>query len=643
MTTRSDQRPPEPIEAGPGEPKGPPVSLESLLATVGDAELDELLSARLGLGPSAPPAEAAEAPEASSSVPAEAGGPERADPEATLSMLKATLDSTADGILVVDTRGGFVTSNRIFHEMWRIPRDLLCRGRERAVAKFALLQLKHPEVVLEKAIALHRSSEARTVDVVQLHDGRSFECVSMPQRIDGRDAGRVWSFRDITGRVHAEQRIRHNAYHDSLTGLPNRALFQDRLTQEIARARRVGTNSALLLVDLDRFKTINDTLGHDAGDKLLVEVAKRLKSRKRGGDTIARLGGDEFVLIVSALRHKEDATVVAEQLLDVLKPPIQIEEHDLHVSASIGIAIFPDDGDEGAALLKSADVALYRAKELGRDNYQTFEPKLNQRAMERLILEKDLRRAIHEREFLLYYQPQFDLKTGAIRGVEALVRWKQGEEVVSPAKFIPIAEECGLIVPLGRWVLEEAIRQCAHFNRKSREPLRICVNVSALQIQRPNFANEVAQLLQQAALPPHQLVVELTESALMAKPEQGSWAMQQLKEMGVGIAMDDFGTGHSSLNYVSVLPISLIKIDRSFVQNCAKRKTDAAILSAIVTMGRALGLKVLAEGVETEEQVRVLRAQGCDEVQGFLYGRPVSAQELLAILGVSEAGRIEIP
>jgi EAL domain-containing protein (putative c-di-GMP-specific phosphodiesterase class I) len=277
-------------------------------------------------------------------------------------------------------------------------------------------------------------------------------------------------------------------------------------------------------------------------------------------------------------------------------------------------------------------MALYRAKELGRDNYQLFETNLSQRAMERLVLERDLGRAIHDREFILHYQPQYDLVTGEMRGVEALVRWKLGDEIVSPARFIPVAEECGLIVPLGRWVLEEATRRCVEFNKQSPEPLRLCVNVSALQIQRPNFANEVSQVLQEAGLPPSLLVIELTESALMQKPEQGSYAMEQLQQMGVSIAMDDFGTGHSSLNYVSVLPISMIKIDRFFVQNCAKRETDASILAAIVTMGHALGLKVLAEGVETEEQAIVLREQGCDEVQGYLYSRPVSAEKLIKLL-----------
>jgi EAL domain-containing protein (putative c-di-GMP-specific phosphodiesterase class I) len=282
--------------------------------------------------------------------------------------------------------------------------------------------------------------------------------------------------------------------------------------------------------------------------------------------------------------------------------------------------------------MKSADVALYRAKELGRDNFQVFEPKLNQRAIERLVLEKDLRRAIHDREFVLHYQPQYDLKTGEMLGVEALVRWQQGDDVISPAKFIPIAEECGLIVPLGSWVLREAISRCAEFNLGRSEPLRISVNVSALQIQRPNFANEVSQTLQKAGLPSKQLMVELTESALMQNPEQGSYAMEQLQQMGIGIAMDDFGTGHSSLNHVSVLPISLIKIDRFFVRNCAKRKTDSSILAAIVTMGHALGLKVLAEGVETKEQARILRDHGCDEVQGYLYSRPISAERLIRLL-----------
>jgi len=336
------------------------------------------------------------------------------------------------------------------------------------------------------------------------------------------------------------------------------------------------------------------------------------------------------------LRHKEDVAIVAEQILDVFKAPILISEFDLHVSASIGIAIYPDDGDDHASLLKSADVALYRAKELGRNNFQIFEPKLNQRAMERLVLEKDLRRAIHDGEFMLQYQPQYDMNTGQMSGVEALVRWQQGDAIVPPDKFIPVAEECGLIVPLGQWVLEEAARQCAKFNRHRREPLRLCVNVSALQIQRPDFANEVSEVLRKSGVTLQQLVVELTESALMQNPEQGSWAMAQLRQMGIGIAMDDFGTGHSSLKYISLLPISIIKIDRSFVTNCAIRKPDALILQAIVTMGHALGLKVLAEGVETHEQVRVLREHGCDEVQGYLYSKPVSAEQLIGMLRKSD-------
>jgi diguanylate cyclase (GGDEF)-like protein/PAS domain S-box-containing protein len=553
-----------------------------------------------------------------------------------LSMLKATFDATADGILVLDPDGKFVTANRLFGEMWSIPGDLLEAGQEQQAIKAAMEQVENPAAALLKIEEIQSSSQARSSNIVKFRDGRFLECVSMPQLIGGQSVGRVWSFRDITDRVQVEERIRHHAYHDSLTGLPNRALFQDRLSRDLGQAKRAETNTALLLMDLDRFKTINDTLGHAAGDKLLIEVAKRLRSRQREGDTIARLGGDEFILVVSQLRHKEDVAIVAEQILDVFKAPILISEFDLHVSASIGIAIYPDDGDDHASLLKSADVALYRAKELGRNNFQIFEPKLNQRAMERLVLEKDLRRAIHDGEFMLQYQPQYDLKTGQMSGVEALVRWQQGDAIVPPDKFIPVAEECGLIVPLGQWVLEEAARQCAKFNRHRRESLRLCVNVSALQIQRPNFANEVSEILRKSGVPLQQLVVELTESALMQNPEQGSWAMAQLRQMGIGIAMDDFGTGHSSLNHISLLPISIIKIDRSFVTNCAIRKPDALILQAIVTMGHALGLKVLAEGVETHEQVRVLREHGCDEVQGYLFSKPVSAEQLIGMLRKSD-------
>ena len=554
-----------------------------------------------------------------------------------VSMWKAAFDATAEGILVVDLEGNYVASNHAFHEMWRIPRYLLYRGQEKVVGNFALSLVHDSESLVERVVAIHQAPSVRSIDVIRFKGDRHFECISSPQQIGTRIVGRVWSFRDITDRVRAEARTRYDAYHDALTGLPNRALFQDRLDQEVGRARRVGRNTAVLLLDLDRFKTVNDTLGHAAGDELLIEVARRLISRKREGDTIARLGGDEFVLIVSELRHKEDVALIAEQLIDVLKPPIQIDTHDLHVSASIGVAIFPDDGNESTGLLKSADMALYRAKELGRDNYQVFEEKLNERVKDRLVLENDLRRAIHDQEFVLHYQPQYDLKTGEMRGLEALVRWKQGKEVIPPVKFIGIAEECGLIVPLGRWVLEEAVRVCAEINRKSVLSLRICVNVSALQIQRPNFANEVSEILQKADFPPRKLLVELTESALMSNPEQGSYAMEQLQQMGVGIAMDDFGTGHSSLNHVSVLPISFLKIDRSFVENCAQRRADASILTAIVTMGHALNLKVLAEGVENKEQERILREQGCDEVQGFLYSRPVTKERLMKMLGIDKA------
>ncbi len=562
---------------------------------------------------------------------------EALEPGNAASMWKAAFDATAEGILVADLEGNYVASNHSFHEMWRIPRHMLYRGQEKVVANFALSLAKDPESLMKRVVAIHQSRSVRSVDVIRFKDDRHFECISTPQQIGTQVVGRVWSFRDITDRVRAEERTRHDAYHDALTGLPNRALFQDRLDQEVGRARRSGSNTAVLLLDLDRFKTINDTLGHAAGDQLLIEIARRLESRKREGDTIARLGGDEFVLIVADLRHKEDAALIAEQLIKVLKPPIQIDTHDLHVSASIGVAIFPDDGDESAGLLKCADMAMYRAKEMGRDNFQVFEEKLNERAMERLVLENDLRRAIHDQEFVLHYQPQYDLKTGEMRGLEALVRWQQGKELIPPVKFIGIAEECGLIVPLGRWVLEEATRVCAEINQKSVLSLRICVNVSALQIQRPNFANEVAEILEQAELSPKKLVVELTESALMSNPEQGSYAMEQLQQMGVSIAMDDFGTGHSSLNHISVLPIALLKIDRCFVENCAKRKADASILTAIVTMGHALGIKVLAEGVENKAQERILREQGCDEVQGYLYSRPVTKERLMKLLGIDKA------
>lgn len=561
----------------------------------------------------------------------------------SLSLLEAAFDSTADGILVLDRKHRVVIYNRLFVEMWRLSDEQLVPGREQAAIDVAVEQLKEPQHFLARVDEIQASSEGRTSDILEFADGRFFEVISLPQRVGDRVEGRVWSFRDITDRLQSEERVRYHAFHDVLTGLPNRTLFQDRMEQAIGQSRRAQTQVALLLIDLDRFKTINDTLGHDAGDQLLVEVSKRLLSRRREGDTIARLGGDEFVFLITQLRTREDVVVVAEQVLDVLKPSIEIDEHDLHVSASIGISIFPDDGADGASLMKSADVALYRAKELGRNNYQVYEPKLSERAMERLVMEKDLRRAIHNREFVVQYQPQFSLESGEMTGVEALVRWQRSGKMVPPDRFIPIAEECGLVVPLGRWVLREAAEQCAQFNEELERPLRLCVNLSALQIQRPNFANEVSQLLHEAGFPLNHLVLELTESALMNHPELGSWAMSQLQEMGVGIALDDFGTGHSSLSNVSHLPISMIKIDKAFVRDCANRSTDEAIISAIITMGHALDLKVLAEGVEDEAQVRILRRHGCNEVQGYLYGKPMSADDLVERLRAGDSIPVAIP
>ena len=418
----------------------------------------------------------------------------------SMTQLRAAFDAAADGILVVDPKGNFVTCNALFGEMWSVPQELLQPGQEKEIAVLVLAQFADSGSLVEELMTIHRSDRDRCKKVLQRNDGRFFECVSRPKLIEGEQIGRVWSFRDVTDQMQTEERFRHHAYHDSLTGLPNRTLFHDRLRQGLGQSRRATRNTALLLIDLDRFKTINDTLGHAAGDRLLVEVGKRLESRKREGDTIARLGGDEFVFLVSEMRYKEDAAVVAEHILDVLKPPIQIDEHELYISASIGIAVFPDDGDEGVSLMKSADVALYRAKDLGRNNYQIYEPKLSQRAMERLVMEKDLRRAIHNQEFILYYQPQYDLKTGQMRGVEALIRWVQdgvgraAGQVHSNRGRVWPGRSAG---PLG--ARDSLRRQCVDIQPSTvRDPLRVCVNLSALQIQRPNFANEVSEIMQDA-------------------------------------------------------------------------------------------------------------------------------------------------
>jgi diguanylate cyclase (GGDEF)-like protein/PAS domain S-box-containing protein len=449
----------------------------------------------------------------------------------------------------------------------------------------------------------------------------------------GATANYIWILADITERRQAEERMRHIAQHDALTGLPNRLALLMRLAQLLPDARRHQWNIGVMFIDLDRFKIINDTLGHQVGDELLREVACRLSSVVRETDYVARLGGDEFVIILPAITMPADAAIVANKIIATLSVAIQAEGHELHTSPSIGISIFPDDGPDGDTILKNADTAMYHAKAAGRNNFQFFAAEMNRVTSERLDIERKLRHAIARNELALCFQPQFSANGTQPTGVEALVRWLHPTDgAIPPDRFIPVAEETGIIVEIGEWVLLNACREMKRWIDAGLAPLRVAVNVSARQLRRRDFCETVAGVLAESGLPPELLELEITESSVMENPQEAIVILESLGRMGVTLAIDDFGTGYSSLAYLKLFPIDHLKIDRSFVRDIEHDLNDRAIAFGTIALAHSLGLNVIAEGVETEDQLDLLRSNGCDEVQGYLFSKPLSSGAAFAFL-----------
>lgn len=440
-------------------------------------------------------------------------------------------------------------------------------------------------------------------------------------------------FTDISERKRSEERIRHLAEHDSLTGLPNRSLLQDRLRQAMARAEREHARLALLFVDLDRFKLVNDSLGHAVGDALLQEVAHRLQSTVRASDTVSRQGGDEFLILLADIEQNEDAGRVAQKMLEVLSEPCHLASHELRITPSIGISLYPDDSVDLETLIKSADIAMYQAKESGRHTYQFYTGDMNQRAAERLSVEIGLRRALEKGEMLLHYQPQIDLASGRIVGLEALLRWRHPEQgLIPPGQFIPIAEDSGLIVPIGEGVLHEACRQSLAWRAAGLPAVPIAVNLSAAQFRKPGLESLLRDILAATGLPPALLELELTERIVMNQEEETVAILGRLHALGVRLSIDDFGTGYSSLSYLKRFPIQKLKVDQSFVRDVANDSNDAAIVRGIVSLAHSLGLGVIAEGVETREQRDFLRELGCEQAQGYYFSRPLPPDEIETLL-----------
>jgi diguanylate cyclase (GGDEF)-like protein/PAS domain S-box-containing protein len=492
--------------------------------------------------------------------------------------------------------------------------------------------LDEPHVAEAQSRMLEESIPV-TVSYRILHQNGSyvwFETTSRPLlSSDGGIHEVIAVSRDISERKQAEEQIEYQAYHDALTGLPNRLLFKDRLTVALAHARRQRRPLAVMFLDLDHFKLVNDTLGHSTGDQLLKVVAQRLQESLREEDTIARMGGDEFTVLLSRLHGTEDAPMVAAKLLETIAQPISIDGQELFITTSIGIAICPHDGENAEILLKNADNAMYRAKETGRNSYQLCTPAMNIRALERLAMENGLRRALERNEFVIHYQPQISLATGAIVGMEALVRWQHPDHgIVSPAAFIPVAEDTRMIVEIGEWVLREACVQAKRWHDGPYPMARMAVNLSPRQFQHSDLKKMIAEALDYAGLDPHFLELEITEGTAMQNTERTVATLNSLREMGVMISIDDFGTGHSSLNYLRSFPIDSVKLDQTFVHEIEVSPRDRAIVSAVISMAHGLGLRVTAEGVETDAQLDFLRQEGCDDVQGFYFSAAVTADRI---------------
>jgi diguanylate cyclase (GGDEF)-like protein/PAS domain S-box-containing protein len=548
---------------------------------------------------------------------------------------QVTLNSIGDAVVSTDVEGRVTYLNAIAEDLTGWSQNEALGHPVEDVFKFldAITRESAPNPLM-LAIRSNRAVSLTPNCVLIRRDGVEAAIEDSAAPIHDRRGdvtGAVMVFHDVSMARAMTLKMSYLAQHDSLTDLPNRVLLHDRLSEAITLSSRYQRKLAVLFLDLDHFKHINDSLGHVVGDRLLQSVARRIFTCVRSSDTVSRQGGDEFVVLLWEVRHAQDAAITAAKILDALREPHLINDHELHVTGSIGIVTYPDDATDVETLMKKADVAMYHAKETGRDNYQFFQPEMNARAVERQSLEFNLRYAIERQELILHYQPKLNLATGAIIGIEALIRWKHPQRgLVPPGQFIAIAEDCGLMVPIGRWVLHEACRQARAWQVAGLQPLCIAVNVSPVEVRAPGFVSGIRATLKETGLDARYLELELTEAVLMEKSRTVADVLRELKDIGVQLALDDFGTGYSSLSHLKRFPIDTLKIDQSFVRDLTT--DDAGIINAVIGMGKSLHMRVLAEGVETRQQLEVLQEHGCSEGQGYYFSRPVSAEDFGQLL-----------
>lgn len=559
------------------------------------------------------------------------------DAEKQMYKLSSAVEQTADAVMIADADGIIEYVNAAFSDITGFSKQEVI-GKSTRILKSG----RHDD---EFYVQLWK----------KLMEGQTFQDVFINRRKDGSlyyeeksitplkdDEGKVAHFistgKDITEQMKTRERLQHLSNHDGLTGLPNRSLFMDRLGQAISRARWNGRVIAVLFIDIDRFKNINETLGFDYGDTVLQTVAERLNQSVRDGDTVARLGDDEFAVVLEDIYQKEDIPVVVEKIIKSLSQVHVLKDHELFVTSSMGISLYPNDGSDGQTLIQNADVAIHHAKESGSNHYRFYESAMNTQSLYRLNMESSLRKALEREEFVLHYQPQINLKSGKIIGFEALLRWHHPSlGMVSPVEFIPLLEETGMINPVGRWILRTACLVGREWNELGLGDIKISVNISPLQFENSDISSIVAEVLSETGLDAQHLEIELTESAIMRSPKKTIAVLSTLNDMGVTLAIDDFGTGYSSLSYLQKFPIDVLKIDRSFVKDVSKNNGDASIVSAIISMAHSLKLSVIAEGVETVQQLSFLQERNCEMVQGFLFSKAVPYENSISML---EAGRV---
>ena len=558
--------------------------------------------------------------------------------ETLLSELQATLESTGDGILVTDLAGRIRSFNRRFASMWGMPEDLLTGHQDDAVFDWMRRSVTDAREYQRRLVLLQDSALMRSHESVTLLSGQTLEMVTQPQVSRGRPIGRVWAFRDRTELVKADRRIEALATTDALTDLPNRRHFSDALERAIDWARHDGSKLALLLLDLDRFKQINDSLGMATGDRVLIEVADRIRTCLRQGDMLARVGGDQFAMLVQQADHR-GAEAAAQRVLEAMDRPYTLEGTQFTLTCSVGIALLPSDASDAGTLLRHAESAMQEAKIGGRAAFRFHQHGHDADLRRRMRLDHAMRQALAANRFRLAYQPQLDIASDAIVGAEALIRWRDPElGDVSPGQFIPVAEESGFIIAIGDWVLGQAVRQAALWRSRGLA-LPVAVNVSALQFQQADFVDRVARALREADLPGALLELELTESILVRDAGDALQRLHSLAHLGVKLAIDDFGTGYSSLAYLKRFPIEKLKIDRSFIRGVPGDDSDEGIVHAIIQMARALNLRVIAEGVETDAQRQFLAREGCDQLQGYLVAPALDAFSFEEKLQSQSGGR----